>query len=127
MTKFLRNSLIGGGLLIGLVIALRVINKKRSTFPLKLGSEGPEVENLQKFLIEMERYNWSEDNGNVKVNGKFDNGTLESLRMYQLSFDPRKSMGPLKYDAFLEKYPTETANEVSKSFYNRYIKKYKNE
>jgi hypothetical protein len=104
MSNFLKYSLIGGGVAVGLLIVARSIKKRR--FPLKKGSRGPKVEAVQRFLNK-------EDNANLKVNGRFDQATLDAWRRQQYPFE-----------GFLQSWPNAVEGEMSKEYYDLFVKDY---
>ena len=110
MSKFFRNSLIGGGLLVGLIVVLRLINKRRTpkghpegfieqeeqtqtggsgtssgVFPLKKGSQGEEVKFIQGLLNE-------HFSAGLPVNGNFDSATEAALISAQNSSKVRMAL-----------------------------------
>ena len=69
-------------------------------FPLKLGSGGVKVENLQRFLNDAGSYG-------LKVDGKFGPNTEAALKSEQSPFESFKSM-----------YPNAVYGQASEEYYN---------
>jgi len=72
-------------------------------FPLKSGSRGVEVENLQKFLNQ-------KINAKLVVDGILGRLTIESIKVFQNPFIEFRIV-----------YPSEVYGQVSKNFYKRNI------
>jgi len=108
MSKFLKYSLVGGGVAVGLLLLARFIKNRKSKggFPLKKGSKGPKVEALQRFLNK-------EDNANLQVNGKFDAATLAAWKRQQYPFE-----------GFLQSWPNAVEGQVNEDYYNAFVKQY---
>tara|TARA_Y100000385_G_scaffold290628_1_gene364605 strand:+ start:296 stop:688 length:393 start_codon:yes stop_codon:yes gene_type:complete len=83
----------------------KIVNKKEDKFsgrgfPLKLGSGGVKVENLQRFLNDAGSYG-------LKVDGKFGPNTEAALKSEQSPFESFKSM-----------YPNAVYGQASEEYYN---------
>lgn len=108
MSKFLKYSLVGGGVAVGLLLLAAIIKNRKSKggFPLKKGSKGPKVEALQRFLNK-------EDNANLQVNGKFDAATLAAWE---------KMQSP--WEGFLQSWPNAKKGIVDQDYYDSFVKQY---
>jgi len=109
MSKFLKYSLVGGGVAVGLLLLARLIKNRKSKggFPLKKGSRGPKVAALQRFL------NKEDGSANLQVNGKFDKATLAAWKRQQYPFE-----------GFLKSWPNAVEGQVNEDYYNLFVKEY---
>lgn len=110
MNNFLKYSLVGGGVAVGLLLVAAIIknskSKKAGRFPLKRGIRGYRVAALQRFLNK-------EDNANLEVNGRFDKATADAWK---------KMQSP--WEGFLQSWPNAKKGQVHEDYYNAFIKQY---